>query len=55
MKTLVKILKKPITSTLIAVLFGFLVAAIVLILAGYNPIQAFGALFNGIFSKPKYI
>lgn len=55
MKTLVKVLKKPITSTLIAVLFGFLVAAIVLILAGYNPIQAFGALFNGIFSKPKYI
>ena len=55
MKTLVKILKKPITSTLIAVLFGFLVAAIVLVLAGYNPGQAFGALFNGIFSKPKYI
>lgn len=55
MKTLVKILKKPITSTLIAVLFGFLVAAIILVLAGYNPIEAFGALFNGIFSKPKYI
>ena len=55
MKTLVKILKKPITSTLIAVLFGFLVAAIVLLLAGYNPVEAFGALFNGIFSKPKYI
>lgn len=55
MKTLEKILKKPITSTLIAVLFGFLVAAVVLVLAGYNPWQAFGALFNGIFSKPKYI
>ena len=55
MKTLVKILKKPITSTLIAVLFGFLVAAIVLVLAGYNPGQAFGALFKGIFSRPKYI
>ncbi len=55
MKTLAKILKKPIASTLIAVLFGFLVAAIVLAVAGYNPWQAFGALFNGIFSKPKYI
>ncbi len=55
MKTTVKILKKPITSTLIAVLFGFLVSAIVLAVAGYNPWQAFGALFNGMFGKPKYI
>lgn len=55
MKTTAKILKKPITSTLIAVLFGFLVAAIVLAIAGYNPWQAFGALFQGIFAKPKYI
>lgn len=55
MKTLVKILKKPITSTLIAIVCGFLVAALVLLAAGYNPWQSFGALFNGIFSKPKYI
>ncbi len=55
MKIMVKILKKPITSTLIAILFGFLVAAIVLAIAGYNPWQAFGALFQGIFAKPKYI
>lgn len=55
MKTFVKILKKPITSTLIAIFFGFLVSAIVLAAAGYNPFQSFGALFNGIFSKPKYI
>lgn len=55
MKTTVKILKKPITSTFIAILFGFLVAAIVLAVAGYNPWQAFGALFQGIFAKPKYI
>lgn len=55
MKTTVRILKKPITSTLIAILFGFLVAAIVLAVAGYNPWQAFGALFQGIFARPKYI
>ena len=55
MKTLVKVLKKPITSTLIAILFGFLVSAIILAFAGYNPFEAFGALFNGIFAKPKYI
>jgi len=55
MKLIVKILRKPITSTLIAILFGFMVAAIMLAVTGYNPLQAFGALFNGVFSKPKYI
>lgn len=55
MKTTVKILKKPITSTFIAILFGFLVASVVLAVAGYNPWQSFAALFNGIFAKPKYI
>lgn len=55
MKLAAKILKKPIASTLIAVLFGFIVAAVVLTVAGYNPWESFGALFRGIFAKPKYI
>ncbi|OCN00304.1 ABC transporter permease [Clostridium sp. W14A] len=55
MKLTAKVLKKPIASTLIAVLFGFIVAAVVLVAAGYNPGQSFGALFHGIFAKPKYI
>lgn len=55
MKTVVRILKKPVTSTFIAIFFGFIVASIVLSVAGYNPIDAFSALFQGIFSKPKYI
>ena len=55
MRTVVKILKKPVTSTFIAILFGFIVASIVLGIAGYNPIDAFSALFQGIFSKPKYL
>lgn len=55
MKRVVKILKKPVTSTFIAIFFGFIVAAIVLSIAGYNPAEAFSALFKGIFSKPKYI
>ncbi|SKA80594.1 nucleoside ABC transporter membrane protein [Clostridium sp. USBA 49] len=55
MKKVVNILKKPITSTFIAIFFGFIVAAIVLSAAGYNPFEAFSALFKGIFSKPKYI
>lgn len=55
MKTVVKILKKPVTATFIAIFLGFIVSAIVLSMAGYNSIDAFSALFNGIFSKPKYI
>ena len=55
MKTVAKILKKPVTSTFIAIFCGFIVASIVLGVAGYNPIDAFSALFGGIFSKPKYI
>lgn len=52
---MVKILKKPITSTFIAIVCGFIVAAIVLAIAGYNPIHAIVTLFKGIFSKPAYI
>lgn len=55
MKTVSKILKNSFTSTLIAIFFGFVVAAIVLVAAGYNPWSAFGALFQGMFGKPKYI
>jgi len=55
MKLTAKILKKPIASTLIAVLCGFIVAAIVLAIAGYSPWQSLGALFHGIFARPKYI
>ena len=55
MKTLVKILRRPITSTLIAIFFGFLVAAAVLAVTGYSPAASFRALFSGIFSRPKYI
>ena len=55
MEKVVKALKRPVTSTFIAIFFGFIVAAIVLGIAGYNPGEAFSALFKGIFSKPKYI
>ena len=50
-----KLLKKPIAATLIAILFGFLVSAVILGMAGYNPFSAFSALINGIFGRPKYI
>ena len=53
--TLVRVLKKPITSAIIAILIGFLIAAIVLASAGYNPGASFSALFSGMVGRPRYI
>lgn len=41
--------------TLIAIVIGFLVGAILLVIAGINPAQAYGRLFSAVFSKPKSI
>lgn len=53
MQAIIKILKKPVTSTIIAILFGFIVAGIILAFAGYNPFKTMVVLFNGIFARPK--
>jgi len=55
MESMRNILKKPLTGILLSIVFGFIVGAIVLAIAGYSPSAAFGSLFKGIFSKPKYI
>lgn len=52
---LIKILRKNITSVVVSVLVGFLVGSIVLMVAGYNPIQAYGIMVRGVVGKPKYI
>ncbi|GBF11306.1 ABC transporter permease [Tepidibacillus sp. HK-1] len=41
--------------TLISILIGLIIGAIVLSIAGYNPFEAYSVMFKGIFSKPKYI
>lgn len=41
--------------SLLSVLLGLLVGAIVLIISGNSPIVAYGAMIEGIFGKPKYI
>lgn len=51
----IKILKKPIISTILAIICGFLVAGTIIALTGYNPTEAFFALIKGIFGRPKYI
>lgn len=41
--------------TLIAILIGFVLGAIMLVVAKINPVDAYTTLFEGVFSKPKYI
>ena len=41
--------------TLIAIITGFIVGAILLAVIGISPIAAYGRLIEGIFGKPKYI
>jgi ABC-type uncharacterized transport system permease subunit len=48
-------LKGPFGLTLISILLGFLVGAIVLLIAGFNPAEAYWAILRGIFAKPKYV
>lgn len=50
-----ELIKKPATGILLAILIGFVAGAVVLAVAGFNPLEAYGALFRGVFSKPKYI
>lgn len=50
-----KILKHKFTFVLIAIFIGFIVAALVLAISGYNPLEVYGILFKGMFSRPRYI
>lgn len=55
MNKVATLLRKPLVAILLAIFFGFVVAAVILGMAGYQPLDAFDALFRGIYSKPKYI
>lgn len=39
--------------TLVSILLGLLIGALVLALAGYHPMEAYGHLFQGIFKTPR--
>lgn len=41
--------------TIISIFLGLAVGALVLIFSGYNPIEAYSALLNGIFKSPRNI
>ena len=53
-KTL-KLFNNTFTFLVIAILIGFIVAAMVLGFSGYDPIQVYSVLFAGMFSKPRYL
>ena len=48
------ILESNVLYTIVAIIAGFLVGAIFLLIAGISPAVAYGKLFDSIFSKPKY-
>lgn len=49
------LLKKTLIKVILSIIIGFFIGAIVLLLAGFNPINAYAALIYGIFSKPRYV
>ena len=49
------ILESNVLYTIVAIIAGFLVGAIFLLIAGISPAVAYGKLFDSIFSKPKYL
>ena len=55
MSAVVKFLRRPVASALVAILLGFVVAAVILAVAGFNPFATFATLCQGALGKPKYI
>jgi simple sugar transport system permease protein len=50
-----KFLNGSLGLTLISIVLGFLLGAIVLLVAGFNPLEAYWVILKGIFSRSKYI
>ena len=50
-----KFLNGSLGLTLISILLGFLLGAIILFAAGFNPLEAYWVIMKGIFSRPKYM
>ncbi|MBS4537774.1 ABC transporter permease [Clostridium sp. D2Q-11] len=50
-----RLLSSNLTFTIVSVIIGLIIGAIVLLIAGFNPITAYSIIINGIFSRTKYI
>jgi simple sugar transport system permease protein len=55
MRRLVKVLKSPLMTTVIAIILGLFVASVILLLIDYDPIQGLTVMFDAVFSRPKFI
>ena len=55
MKKKFNILEADVFYTILAIIIGFIIGAIFLIIAGISPAVAYGKLFSSVFSKPKYL
>lgn len=55
MSAVIRFLRRPVASALVAILLGFAVAAVILAMAGFNPFATFVTLAQGALGKPKYI
>ena len=49
------ILESNVLYTIIAILVGFVIGAVFLLIAGISPAMAYGKLIDSVFSKPKYL
>lgn len=50
-----KIKKGSLGVTLVSILLGLIVGAVILLVAGYNPLRAYAVMIVGIFSQTKFI
>ncbi len=50
-----RLLSGSVGLTTISILMGLAIGAAVLLVAGFNPVDAYVIIWNGIFSKPKYL
>lgn len=50
-----RILETSVLYTLIAIVLGFVIGAIFLVVAGISPAAAYGKLIDGVFGKPKFM
>lgn len=55
MKKKFNILDLDVFYTILAIVIGFIIGAIFLVIAGISPAVAYGKLFSSVFSKPKYL
>lgn len=54
-KTIAYLTKGTLGFSMISIFLGFIIGAIILAIAGFNPIQAYGVMINGVISRPSYI